>query len=103
MTSTPPDPRSGAQFDIGTPPDKPGSVNLPPIVGKRAVRRMSAYRILCGGAWAVISMILVIGFFVELGRHNLGPAMVSIVFAIGAGWYDYRVWTFRAKRLWFYL
>jgi len=30
-----------------------------------------------------------------------GGAILCVVLAAGTGWYDYRVWTFKARRLWF--
>jgi hypothetical protein len=28
------------------------------------------------------------------------PGVLGAAAAVGCGWYDYRIWTFKAKRLW---
>ena len=62
-------------------------------------RRMSTVRIVCGLLWASIALICAAGSVGEwlIGVH--GGAILCLVIAIGSGWYDYRVWTSRSRRL----
>jgi len=39
----------------------------------------------------------------ELTISNIGGAVVCFVIAVPAGWYDFRIWTLRARRLWLLL
>jgi hypothetical protein len=82
MNSMPPEPGFGVQ----------GSV------GERPARRRSVRRIICGIIWAVITGILAAGGMAELTISNTGGAVLCFV-AVGSGWYDFRVWTLRARRL----
>jgi hypothetical protein len=61
--------------------------------------RMSGYRILCGIVWAVFTVIVGVGGVLELTISNIGGAIVCFVFAVPAAWYDYRIWTLKARRL----
>jgi hypothetical protein len=60
---------------------------------------MSGYRIVCGMIWAVIAVGLGAGGLAELTIDNVSGAVVCLAIAIPAGWYDYRIWTFKARRL----
>jgi hypothetical protein len=64
-----------------------------------APRRMSRARLICGVIWGVIAAITGVGGVAELTIGNVGGAVVCFVIAAGSGWYDYRVWTFKARRL----
>jgi hypothetical protein len=62
--------------------------------------RMTAYRVICGIVWAAISIGFAIGVIVNIAGHgNAGDIIVGIVIAVLAGWYDYRIWTLKARRL----
>jgi len=74
---------------------------LPPVPARR--RRMSAYRIICGGFWAAVTLIVGAGAFAEFNIGNTGGGVLCVLIAIPSGWYDYRVWTFKARRLWFFM
>lgn len=52
-----------------------------------------------GVIWAVIAVICAVGAVLEwtIGLH--AAAVLCLVIAIGSGWYDYRVWTFKTRRL----
>lgn len=63
---------------------------------------MSAYRILCGAFWAALTLIFGIGAFAEFNIGNAGGGALSAAIAVLAGWYDYRVWTFKINRFWFF-
>ena len=65
--------------------------------------RMSGDRILCGIIWAVFAAGMGAGGVAELTISNVGGAVVCFVFAAPAAWYDYRVWTLKARRLYFVL
>ncbi len=84
MNSMPPEPGFGVHPDMGQRP---------------APRRMSVRRIICGIIWAVLTIILGVGGVAELTIHIVGGAVLCFVLAVGCGWYDYRVWTLRARRL----
>lgn len=62
---------------------------------------MSTARIVRGVIWAVIAVITLVGGVAELAIGVAGGAVVCFIVAAGAAWYDYRIWTFRARRLWF--
>jgi hypothetical protein len=87
MSSTPPQPDFGGQADTGMTP------------GSFTARRRSLPRKICGVIWAVIAIICGAGGVAEITIGNTGGAVVSLVIAVLAGWYDYRVWTFRARLL----
>jgi len=104
MSSMPPEPDlpvrgfRAAQGDGGVTPeqfaDGPGQQHLRPVP-----RRMSRARMVCGVIWGVIAVITGAGSVAELTIGNVGGAAVCFVIAVGSGWYDYRVWTFKARRL----
>jgi hypothetical protein len=89
MSSAPPEPGYGEPQPIGMP------------AGSAAGRRMSTSRIVCGIIWGAIAVITAVGGVAELTIGLAGGAVVCFVIAAGTGWYDYRVWSFRARRLWF--
>jgi hypothetical protein len=60
---------------------------------------MSRARIVCGVIWGLIAATTGAGGVAELTIGNVGRAVVCFVVAVGSGWYDYRVWTFKAHRL----
>ncbi len=70
-----------------------------PVGSGGSGRRLSTVRIVCGVIWAVLALICAAGAIGEVTIHNTGGAIVSGVIAVGSGWYDYRVWTLRARRL----
>jgi hypothetical protein len=94
MSSTPPEPDFGVQADTSATPGQFAAQG-----GQRAARRMSVPRTICGVIWAVIAIICGVGGVLELTISNTGGAILSFVIAVLAGWYDYRVWTFRARLL----
>ena len=90
MSATPPDPGFTWQGNQTPQPVQPR-------------RRMSVYRILCGLSWAVLTVFVLAGGIAELTVSNVGGAVLCFVIAAGAGWYDYRIWTLKARRLWIFL
>jgi hypothetical protein len=61
--------------------------------------RLSGVRISCGVIWAVIAVICGAGGVGELTIGNALAAGMCFLFAAGSAWYDFRVWTVRAKLL----
>ena len=108
MTSMPPEPpqwpaQQPAQWPPYQAPFNPPPVypppppDLPPPDMPR--RRISTVRIVCGVLWASIAIVCAAGSVGEwlIGVH--AGAILCLVIAIGSGWYDYRVWTSRSRRL----
>jgi hypothetical protein len=69
----------------------------PPDLPRR--RRMSTVRIVCGVLWASIAIACAAGSVGEWLIGVRGGAVLCLVVAVGSGWYDYRVWTSRSRRL----
>ena len=61
--------------------------------------RMTGWRIACGICWAFWTLLLTIGAFASLGQGNVGSFLLAAVLAGLAGWYDYRIWALKARRL----
>jgi hypothetical protein len=61
--------------------------------------RMTVYRAICGIFWAVVA----VGFTAGAVYNLVHPNVVQVVFGLAiaglAGWYDYRIWTLKARRL----
>jgi hypothetical protein len=111
MTATPPEP----DFSLyGTPGPPPPSTYAPPpppppafppppqpsaqdLAGPRRPR-MGPLRIITGVLWAAVAIICAVGTVLEFSVGIPGGAVVCLIVAVGAGWYDYRVWTFKARR-----
>jgi hypothetical protein len=81
-------------------PPEPGYGEPQPMGVVTTGRRMSASRIVCGITWGLIAAITGAGGIAELTIGIVGGAVLCFMIAVPAGWYDYRVWTFRARRLW---
>ena len=64
-----------------------------------ASRGMNGLRIATAVMWAAITVICAVGAVAEFLVGVYGGAVVCLVIAAGAGWYDYRVWKRRARRL----
>jgi hypothetical protein len=61
--------------------------------------QVSGLRISCGVIWAVIAAICAAGGVGELTIGNATAAIMCFVFAAGSAFYDFRVWTLRARLL----
>lgn len=84
-----------------TRPPQPGSAPAPtpaPASAVTARPRMTVRRVTCGVLWAVYTAILVIGGLATLFGGNATGLLMLLLGAL-TGWYDYRIWTFKAKRL----
>jgi hypothetical protein len=58
-------------------------------------------RALYGLLWAGWTALLVIGGFVGLFSDQILGGLVAVMLGVLAGWYDFRIWTWQARRLWF--
>jgi hypothetical protein len=108
MTAMPPEPDFSPQGGQAMPTQPlafPPSAYPPPpdpspqdLAGPPRPRKMGPLRIITGVMWAVIAVICAAGAVGEwlIGLH--AAAVLCLVIAVGSGWYDYRVWTFRARR-----
>lgn len=87
-------------------PAAPGTVS-PPAVTTASARgaavrpHYSARRAICGAWWAVLTVLAGGGAVVSLFEGHFLQFLAGAAFAGLAGWYDYRVWTLRAKWLMF--
>jgi hypothetical protein len=61
--------------------------------------RMSGYRILSGIIWAVVAVGIGAGGVAELAIGSIAGAVMCFVIAVPAGWYDYRIWALKTRRL----
>jgi hypothetical protein len=97
MTSMPPEPPPWPAYQPPAYPPPLAYPPPPPDMPRR--RRMSTVRIVCGLLWGSIAIICAAGSVGEwlIGVH--GGAILCLVIAVGSGWYDYRVWTSRSRRL----
>jgi hypothetical protein len=62
---------------------------------------MTVWRAICGVLWFGISVALVVGAIYNVARGDVAEFLVGLLFAVLAGWYDYRIWTLKARRLFF--
>jgi len=110
MTAMPPEPDFSPQTSAGLPPAPawPEPMYPPPpppspqdLAGPRrsASRGMNGLRIATAVMWAAITVICAAGAVAELLVGIYGGAVVCLIVAVGSGWYDYRVWKRRARRL----
>ena len=71
---------------------------------KDAVRRlttprMTGWRVTCGICWALWAVLFTVSALVSLVHASFGTFLLAGVLAGLAGWYDYRIWTLKARRL----
>lgn len=84
------------------PPGIPGSQGIPGLTAPRqpySHGRRAAYGVLWAGWTAVL---LIAGFSGLFGGQILG-GLLALVLAGLAGRYDYRIWTWQARRLLFFI
>ena len=118
VTAMPPEPGTGPQAGPDPTPEPPAFApsafppprpyNPPPAwyppppvqdTARPSRPGMSARRIIVGVIWGAITVICAIGAVLEWGIGVRGGAVLCLVIAAGAGWYDYRIWTRRSRRL----
>jgi hypothetical protein len=61
--------------------------------------RMTVFRVICGLVWGVLAIGFVFGAVYNLVHPNIVQFVFGAAFAGLAGWYDYRIWTLKARRL----
>jgi hypothetical protein len=62
--------------------------------------RMSGRRVACGICWAIWTLAFIIGIF---SAGSVGGSLLCLALAPLAGWYDYRIWSGKARRLTFFV
>lgn len=75
-------------------------------VQARAPRRLpysDGKRVGYGVLWAVWTAVLAIGGFAVFFGGQILSGLVVLILAAIAGRYDYRIWTWRARRLLFFI
>ncbi len=98
---------SPAQMPVA--PQLPQAPNLPPqaqwLPGAPATARRLPYghgkRVFYGLLWAGWTAVLAIAGFASLFGGQVLPGLFALVLMAFAGHYDYRIWTWRARRLLF--
>ncbi len=111
MTALPPEPYFSSPGDPGmtSPPagfeasafPPPAFPPPPPDTPTSYRRALGLARLLCAVAWAVITIIMAIGTVYTWSQGLRAASIMCLICGVGSGWYDFRVWTFRARRLWF--
>ena len=71
-----------------------------PVTHAPARYRMSGRRVACGICWAFWTLAFTIGIF---AAGSVGGSLLCLVLAPLAGWYDYRIWSGKARRLTFFI
>jgi hypothetical protein len=61
--------------------------------------RMTGWRIACGICWAFWTLIFGISALMDLAHGGVGTFLLAGILTGLAGWYDYRIWTLKARRL----
>jgi membrane associated rhomboid family serine protease len=61
--------------------------------------RMSTFRVICGILWAAVAAGLAVGVIYNLVHPDIGQALFGAALGALAAWYDYRIWTLKARRL----
>jgi hypothetical protein len=69
------------------------------MLQKVTTPRMTVYRAVCGINWAFWTVMLTIAGFIGISQGSAGPALISLILAGLAGWYDYRIWALKARYL----
>lgn len=93
-------------------PAQPGPAVVPSAWGEPAARstpgpqratgvryKMTAWRAICGVCWAIWTVLFAAAAIAGLSGAGVGQFFGGAVLGALAGWYDYRIWTGRARRL----
>ena len=97
----------GPSSGLSRPALTPGQIAY--LRGQRdAVRRlttprMTVTRVIVGVVWGAVALGFAIGAIYNLVHPDIGQALAGIGISALAGWYDYRIWTLRARKLLFVL
>jgi hypothetical protein len=87
-------------------PDDPATAGVLRTPGLAAGRRQpysDGKRLAYGLLWAGWTVVLTIAGFALLFGGQILPGLIALVLAVVAGRYDYRIWTWRARRLLFFI
>jgi hypothetical protein len=87
------------QGDMGMGPGQFGPSPVQQVMMRRRLRFINVLRLSTGVLWGAVAVILIAGGVLELTVHIVGGAVVCFVVGAGSGWYDYRVWKGKARRL----
>lgn len=60
---------------------------------------MTAWRVICGICWAAWTALFLGGAIAGLAAGRVGTFLAGAVLGGLAAWYDYRIWTCKARRL----
>jgi hypothetical protein len=66
---------------------------------KLTTPRMTPYRVVCGICWAVWTLLFGVSALVSLSQGGIATFFIAAALAGLAGWYDFRIWTLKARRL----
>jgi hypothetical protein len=96
-------------------PAEPGPAAVPPAWGEPAARstpgvpgpqprtavryKMTPWRAICGVCWAIWTVLFAVAAIAGLSGAGIGQFFGCAVLGGLAGWYDYRIWTGRSRRL----
>lgn len=72
-----------------------------PAIRRLTTPQMTVTRVICGILWALVAVGFAAGAIYNLVHPDVGQALFGIVISVLAGWYDYRIWTLKARRLLF--
>jgi hypothetical protein len=61
--------------------------------------KMTGWRITCGICWGLWTLLFSIAALVSLAHASFGSFLIAGILAGLAGWYDYRIWALKARRL----
>lgn len=96
---------SQPQFTPQPPPQAPPLQQAPPQAARRQKAGVGWYsngkRLFYGSLWAFWTVVFTIAGFIGLSGAGVFPGLVLLVAAFFAGRYDYKIWTWKARRLWF--
>ena len=65
--------------------------------------KMTPWRVICGLCWGLWTAGFTVAAFASLSGGQFGTFLGGAVLGGLAGWYDYRIWTGRARRLTLFL
>jgi hypothetical protein len=57
-------------------------------------------RVAYGLLWSFYSVVLVVAFFQQMAMDQVGTAIIALAVGVLTVTYAYRIWTWRARRLW---
>lgn len=74
-----------------------------PVAAARRQPYSDGKRVAYGLLWAGWTVLLTIAGFAALFGSQILPGLIALALAVLAGRYDYRIWTWRARRLLFFI